>query len=181
MLLHPALSLFNAGPIDYGKKFKFYKEGATPQICQVLEQIEVELNEIFQCLGLRQLRYEKWAGKCYGINANCIHEAIQKIEAYKDINAPDHLITRYFTEDVPTGLVAISSLGRFFGIKTPTIDSIIHLSSIICGTDFLKEGRTVERLELEDYLRKRIKRKGYLTEELNFNFKYNIRITKDDI
>ncbi len=181
MLLHPALSLFNAGPIDYGKDFKFYKEGATPQICQVLGQIEIELNEIFQCLGLRQLRYEKWAAKCYGINANCIHDAIQQIEAYKDINAPNHLITRYFTEDVPTGLVAMASLGRFLGIKTPTIDAIIHLSSIICGKDFLKDGRTVERLKLENYIKMRCNREEYLTEEIIFNFERNLRTSEDDI
>ena len=47
MLLHPAISLLNAGMMDFGKKFKFYKEGATPRVCEVLENIELELNEIF--------------------------------------------------------------------------------------------------------------------------------------
>jgi opine dehydrogenase len=181
MLLHPALSLLNAGPIDYGKQFKFYQEGATPQICQVLEQIEIELNEIFRILGLRQLRYEKWANKCYGINASCIYDAIQQINAYKNINAPNKLITRYFTEDVPTGLVAISSLGRFLGIETPTIDAIIQLSSIICGKNFSKVGRTVEELKIEGYLKQRIFKKEYLMEDLSFDSKQKLRTSQDDI
>lgn len=178
MLLHPALSLFNAGPIDFGKEFKFYKEGATPQICQVLEEIEIELNEIFGILGLKQLRFDKWAAKCYGVYANSIYDAIQKVEAYRNINAPAQLVTRYFTEDIPMGLVPIASIGDFLGIDTPTINSIIHLSSIICGVNFRKEGRTIEKLQLENYLRERLYTTKLLSEDLIFS--KDKRITKSE-
>ena len=178
MLLHPALSLFNAGPIDCGKKFKFYKEGATPQICQVLDEIQIELNEIFRVLGLKQLRYDKWAEKSYGIRANSVYDAIQKVDAYKNINAPTELVTRYFMEDVPTGLVPMASLGDFLGIDTPTIDSIIHLSSIICCVDFKNKGRTVKNLNLEGYIKERLYQMKYLSKELFFDKK--IRITKSE-
>lgn len=178
MLLHPALSLFNAGPIDFGKEFKFYKEGATPQICQVLEEIEIELNEIFGILGLKQLRFDNWAAKCYGVYANSIYDAIQKVEAYRNINAPAQLVTRYFTEDIPMGLVPIASIGDFLGIDTPTINSIIHLSSIICGVNFRKEGRTIEKLQLENYLRERLYTTKLLSEDLIFS--KDKRITKSE-
>lgn len=166
MLLHPAISLFNAGPIDFGKDFKFYTEGATHQLCQVLEEIEIELNEIFRRLGLRQLRYEKWARECYGVNARSIYEAIQKVEAYRNISSPRELIMRYFTEDVPTGLVPIASLGNFLEINTPTINSIIHLSSILCGIDFMKEGRTIEKLQIGNYIRERLHNLHLLSKEI---------------
>jgi len=152
MLLHPTISLLNAGMMDFGKKFKFYKEGATHRVCEVLENIELELNEIFLKLELKQLRYHKWVKKSYGVDGANIYEAIQKVKAYKNINAPDKLITRYFIEDVPTGLVPITSLGTFLNVPTPTIDSIIHLSSILCGKDFKKAGRTIEKLSLHDFL-----------------------------
>ncbi|TFG19332.1 MAG: hypothetical protein EU529_16485, partial [Promethearchaeota archaeon] len=135
----------------FGKTFKFYNEGATSKICQVLETIELEINKIFSKLGLRQQRFHKWANKSYGIEASSIYEAIQKIEAYKPVNAPDQLITRYFTEDVPTGLVPISSLGDFLNVQTPTIESIIYLTSLLCGLEFKKIGRTIQKLELYDY------------------------------
>lgn len=151
MLLHPAISLFNAGMMDYGKPFKFYSEGATSKICQVLENIELEINNIFSKLGLQQLRFHKWANKSYGVVASSIYEAIQNIEAYKPVNAPDQLITRYLTEDVPTGLVPISSLGDFFKVETPAIDSIIYLTSLLCGMEFKKIGRTIQSLQLYDY------------------------------
>jgi len=152
MLLHPTISLLNAGMMDFGKKFKFYKEGATSRVCEVIENIELELNEIFQKLYLKQLKYYKWAEKSYGVNGANIYEAIQKVEAYKNINAPAKLITRYFTEDVPTGLVPIASLGVFLNVPTPTIDSIIQLSSILCGKDYKIEGRTIANLYLLDFL-----------------------------
>ena len=68
----------------------------------------------------------------------------------------EKLITRYFTEDVPTGLVPISSLGQLLGIPTPTIDSVIHLASILCGIDFMKEGRTVDKLHIENFLKEKL-------------------------
>ncbi|MHA1192177.1 MAG: NAD/NADP octopine/nopaline dehydrogenase family protein [Promethearchaeota archaeon] len=166
MLLHPAISLFNAGMMDYGKTFKFYNEGATSKVCQVLENVELEINKILSLLGLKQLKYHKWAKEAYGIKASSIYEAIQKIEAYKLINAPDQLITRYFTEDVPTGLVPISSLGAFLNVQTPTIESIIYLSGLLCGMDFKKMGRTIKGLDLFDYLINYLKQIEYEKEGL---------------
>ncbi|MFX1315152.1 MAG: NAD/NADP octopine/nopaline dehydrogenase family protein [Promethearchaeota archaeon] len=151
MLLHPTISLFNAGMMDFGKKFKFYREGATPRVCEVLENIELELNEIFLKLGLKQLKYHKWVKKSYGVNTDKIYESIQNVEAYNNINAPDKLITRYFTEDVPTGLVPVASLAKFLNVSTPSINAIIHLSSILCGENFKKTGRTLQNLNLFDF------------------------------
>lgn len=161
MLLHPTISLLNASAIDYGKDFKFYTEGATPRTCEILEFIQNEINKIFKILGLKDFRFCNWVNKSYGVQKKCIYDAIQTIKAYENITAPKHLITRYFTEDVPTGLVPVSSLAKFLDIKTPIIDSVINLSSLLCGIDFRKEGRTIIGLDLEEFINKRIK-----TEEL---------------
>jgi len=45
-------------------------------------------------------------------------------------------------------LVPLASLGEMLGVATPTIRSIIQVASIIHGTDFYNEGRTVEKLGL---------------------------------
>jgi opine dehydrogenase len=156
MLLHPTLSLLNASAIDAGRKFRFYVDGVTSRTCEVLETIQGELNNIYKLLGLKQLRFCKWVDRSYGIKENSIYKAIQKIRAYENINAPKNLITRYFTEDVPTGLVPISSLAKFLDIETPIIDSVINLSSILCGKNFRNEGRTVAGLDLEPLIKKRI-------------------------
>ncbi|MFW9950084.1 MAG: NAD/NADP octopine/nopaline dehydrogenase family protein [Candidatus Thorarchaeota archaeon] len=151
MLLHPTITLLNAGMMDIGKGFKFYKEGATPRVCEVLENIELELNAIFLKLGLKQLKYHNWVKESYGVDSTKIYESIQNVEAYKNVNAPDKLITRYLTEDVPTGLVPIVSLAEFLNVATPTINAIIHLTSILCGQNFKKTGRTLQSLNLYDF------------------------------
>jgi hypothetical protein len=53
---------------------------------------------------------------------------------------------RYLTEDVPTGLVPLSSLGKYFKIPTPFIDSLIQLSGCLLGQDFYEQGRTIENV-----------------------------------
>jgi opine dehydrogenase len=161
MLLHPTLSVLNSGMMDIGKEFKFYSEGATKRTCEVLERIQMEVNQIMRVLNLKQINFCKWAKESYRVRGNCIYDTVQEIMAYKDISAPKRLITRYFTEDVPTGLVTISSLAEFLGINTPIIDSIINLSSILCGMDFKSIGRTINKLKLEEYIKRRI-----ITEEL---------------
>ena len=60
--------------------------------------------------------------------------------------APRTLKMRYIEEDVPCSLVPISSVGKMFKIPTPTIDSLIHLASILNNTDYYSNGRTAERL-----------------------------------
>lgn len=49
-------------------------------------------------------------------------------------------------EDVQYGSVLISSLGDQFNVPTPITDSMVELGSIITQTDFLKTGRTAEKL-----------------------------------
>ena len=53
---------------------------------------------------------------------------------------------RYITEDVPTGLVPLSSLGKRLNIPTPTINSIIGLANALFNFDFYKNGRTMEKV-----------------------------------
>lgn len=156
MLLHPTLSVLNSGMMDIGKEFKFYSEGATKRTCEVLENLQMEINQIMSKLSLKQFNFNRWAKRSYGVNGKNIYDAIQEILAYKNITAPKRLVTRYFTEDVPTGLVPISSLAELLGIKTPIIDSIINLSSLLCGMDFKNTGRTITALALEEYIKRRL-------------------------
>lgn len=156
MLLHPTITLLNSGSIENGLEFKYYNEGASKRICQILETIQFEINQIFRKLGVRRFDFCRWANQVYGVSGKTIFDSIQKIESYEEINSPFKLNTRYFTEDVPTGLVPLASLGDFLNVNTPTIDSIIHLSSVLCGIDFWQEGRTIENLNINGLLEQKI-------------------------
>lgn len=73
---------------------------------------------------------------------------------------PFTIKNRYITEDIPVGCHIYHELGEKFGVKTPVIDSMITLASVMVGQDFMKEGLTLkdigighlDREELLDYL-----------------------------
>jgi opine dehydrogenase len=54
--------------------------------------------------------------------------------------------TRYINEDLPFGLRPWSSIGRLWGIPTPTIDAVIQIASTMLGTDYFTRGITVDDL-----------------------------------
>ena len=50
---------------------------------------------------------------------------------------------KFITEDVPTGLIPMSALGRAAGVGTPAIDALVELGRKMTGKDFAAE-RTKE-------------------------------------
>jgi len=62
-----------------------------------------------------------------------LYEQIQKVRAYEGIKGPTNLNTRYLFEDIPTGLVPLSCLGKALGVKTPTMDAVVELGSALLG------------------------------------------------
>ena len=56
---------------------------------------------------------------------------------------------RYLTEDIPTGLVPFSELGKSIGIDTRHIDNLIDMASMELQVDFRSQGRNLNRLGLD--------------------------------
>jgi len=79
-----------------------------------------------------------------------LFEAMRKNADYRGIMAPRTLQIRYLTEDVPTSLVPIASVGKKFGVDTPVINSLIELASRLNNCNYWEEGRTVEKLGIEN-------------------------------
>jgi opine dehydrogenase len=65
---------------------------------------------------------------------------------------------RYVTEDVPYGMVLLSTLGDLLGVPTPTHDAVIQLASIINRTDYWKTGRGIKQLGLSKLDKKGLKK-----------------------
>ena len=77
-----------------------------------------------------------------------LYEQIQKVRAYDGIMGPTSLNTRYIFEDLPTGLVPFSALGKAMGVPTPTMNAIVEVGNILLERNFWAEGRSLERLGL---------------------------------
>ncbi len=147
-MMHPTPTLLNAGRAENRAEFDYYTDGVTPSISALVEKVDAERLAIAGALGLHLSSVSQWYTKCYGVDGNNLYDKVQKVKAYQGIKGPKDLNTRYLFEDIPTGLVPLSELGKAVGIKTPTIDAVVELGSSLLQREFRKEGRTLERLGL---------------------------------
>lgn len=149
-VFHPALTILNAGWIEDDAEFQFYHEGATRSVVKVLEAIDNERVQVAEALGIRALTAREWLYLAYGATGENLFEAMRKNNGYRGIMAPRTLLVRYLTEDVPTSLVPISSVGNKFGVETPVMNALIELASRLNNCNYWEEGRTVENLGIEN-------------------------------
>jgi opine dehydrogenase len=163
--LHTGPMVLNAGRVESNLDFKFYWEGHTKSITNVVKRVDEEKIEVGKSLGMNlptieQLFEEYYKGR-YKEDAKDLNEIVTTNLVYRGTIAPTELTSRFVTEDVPYGLVLISSIGKRFDVATPTVDGIIQLASVLNRTDYRKEGMTLERLglgnmskeDIEEYLR----------------------------
>ena len=64
--------------------------------------------------------------------------------------APTSVDSRYITEDVPQGLVMLEALGKQLDVATPVCTSLIEIASAALGRDMRSDGRTPERLGVDN-------------------------------
>ncbi|MFW9844819.1 MAG: NAD/NADP octopine/nopaline dehydrogenase family protein, partial [Candidatus Thorarchaeota archaeon] len=112
----------------------------------------------------------EWLTEVYDAKGKTLCECLKSIDTYDTVTCASNLNHRYIHEDIPTGLVPISDIGRLVSIETPAIDSIISMASQVCQQDFRSIGRSVESLglsgmgidELRDYVNVGVKRSEYI-------------------
>jgi len=155
-IFHPAPTLLNSGRIETTKNFQYYIEGISPTVARVLEAMDRERVRIAESLEVNAVSAIKWLEQTYKSEGFPLYEAIQKTDAYRGIMSPTTVNNRYIFEDVPAGLVPISSIGKMFGIPTPTINAIIELACVVQNVDYWEIGRTVETLGLSGKTAKEI-------------------------
>jgi len=149
-ILHPAPVLLNAGWIESRDIFfPHYYCGISRSVAQFLEKLDDERLRVAQQYGVQVRSVKTWHEDMYGCKGDNLFETLQKNSAYASIDAPRTLMHRYLTEDIPTGLVPISELGHAAGVKTPLMDMLIDLGTVLLGTNFREEGRNLRRLGLE--------------------------------
>lgn len=149
-VIHPPIAILNSGLIQRTKgDFKFYAEGVTNAVGNLIKAIDEERLELGKALDFQIIK-EPEMGYLEGyMEKSDYYEGYSKSPIFESIQAPSSIDDRFLNEDVGYGLVFWSSLGDLLNIKTPVIDSVIKIASVISGKDFHKFGpRTVEKLEL---------------------------------
>ena len=161
-IAHPAATLLSATRIEHSKgEFYLYAEAMTPSVARTLESLNEERLNICKALEYKLYHWDNLEFEGYPLGETeeeCRHRILNtSVDAFfgKDgiyagmkMKGPETLKDRYVTEDVPYGMVLLSTLGELFGIPTPTCDAIIQLASVIQRTDFRITGRGVKELGL---------------------------------
>ncbi|NPV70441.1 MAG: NAD(P)-binding domain-containing protein [Firmicutes bacterium] len=141
-VFHPAPTLLNMGRIEETLgDFLYYHQGITRGVARIVERVDGERVDVARALGVEVVPAREWLAEAYGVGGDTLYERIQNNAAYSGVKAPGNMNVRYITEDVPTGLVPLSSLGRVAGVKTPVMDALIDLASALHDRDYRATGR----------------------------------------
>ena len=150
-VVHPVASLLNTGAIELSApEYYLYRDGISRAVAIAIKAVYNEFRAVAGSIGIRMAEYDERAfmrpstimGEEFAAPFNT--DAI-----IAGIVGPTGLNDRYFVEDIPYGLVPVYQLGKKFGVKTPVTESVIRLGSLVCRTDFLKSGRSLDKLGIE--------------------------------
>lgn len=148
---HPAPMVLNAGKVEYFGRHDHYAEGITPSVGNVIQLIDDERKLICREFGYKELDIKDRLYKMgYCPLKETVYDCIQgSTDVFLPIHGPNDLNDRYLTEDAPYSLVAMSELARVAGVKTPLMDSIVHLACALRSENYWETGRTLEKMGLE--------------------------------
>ena len=148
-MFHPTVVLFNEAVIERGIPFYFYRD-MTDGLANLIEKTDQERLSVAKAYNFNPISAKDWVSYAYdGVEGNTLCERMQNNPAYYEILAPKTINCRQITEDIPTGIIPLSELGKAAGVKTPIFDSLINLCSVLLNRDFMAEGRTLKNLGLK--------------------------------
>ncbi len=152
-IIHPAVTILNAGAIERAKgDLLFYEECVMPSVGRLIQAVDEEKIQVGKELGVRILP-DTDLGVIQGYMTEASYEdGYRSAPGFKGIKAQKSLDHRYLNEDVGYGLIFYRDLAHHLGMKTPVMDSIIEIASIIMKRDYLSEqARTLKTLGLDRY------------------------------
>jgi opine dehydrogenase len=154
-IVHPPLIVMNAGPIEHFERWDIHKEGTQPSIRGVTDALDAERIAVREGLGYGGPHFplthhyaaegEIWM---YGRGS---HERLTDSGDWRErIVLTEH---RYMREDLRLGLSLLVSVAELAGIATPLARAFLAIGGVICGEDFMKDGRTLASLGLGELSR----------------------------
>ena len=170
-VVHPAATLLSATRIEHSKgEFYLYAEGMTPAVARTFESLNEERLALCKGMGYKLYHWDNIDFKDYNLGETeeeCRYRILNTsmdscfgkdgIYAGMKMKGPEHLKDRYVTEDVPYGMVFLSTLGSLLGVPTPTHDAVIQLASVVNRTNYWKTGRGAKELGLSSMDKQRLK------------------------
>ena len=135
--IHPSVMLSNIARVENELPWLFYHEGVTPGVGRIIRAIDLERIAIGKACGV-EVMDEPTCGYVQGYMYDVTYDiGYSKAPGFAGIMAPTTADHRYFNEDV-NGLCLWEDMGRYLGVPTPNITTVINMSNIVRDTDFRK-------------------------------------------
>ncbi len=145
--LHPGPTLLDAGLIESGKPFEYYRDFGPSQV-RLVEAIDAERMKLVEKYQVDTVTTDELFREMYACEGDLL-TMINTVEVYKGVKGPSSMNVRYIFEDIPYSLRAIQTLARIAHVETPAVDTVLNLAYILYG-DHLDEGRTLKNLGLSE-------------------------------
>jgi len=159
-VVHVPGSILNVGAMEVSEmegilgiakgKYSMYKHGMSPAVSRVQFAFHQEERKIADAMGVKMAEHSEDQFFSHGSIMGVEYWAPFTDVLFPPIVGPNSVEHRYFTEDIPVGTVVRYNLAKKLGVEVPTIESLIRLGSLSCKRDFLKEGRSLKELGIED-------------------------------
>lgn len=156
LIVHTVGSVMSIPRIEMAKdQFCMYHEAYTrknPATWAVLEKLDAEKMDVLEKLGFDRLPYVEACKLRNSLDDNM--DAKEVFLNYAEMptraKGPAKVDSRYISEDVPQGLVMLEALGKALGVATPICTSLIEIAGAALGRSMRAEGRTPEKLGVEN-------------------------------
>lgn len=151
-IIHPAVTLANAARIENtAGDFLFYEEGVSDATGRLIEALDKERIAIGEKLGITVVPDPQMGMRQGYMLEDNYCSAYRNAPGFRGIGAQPQLDHRYLHEDVGYGLLFMSRIARQIGVDTPTMDAIIHITSVLMNRDYAGEAlRTPNALGIGD-------------------------------
>lgn len=159
LIVHTVGAVMSIPRIEKSKgDFCMYHEAYTrdnPATWMILEALDAEKMDVLEKLGFNRLSYLEACKYRNSLDDDMSAKEVFLNYAEMPTRAKGPIVvdSRYISEDVPQGLVMMEALGEALEIETPIASGLISIASAALGRDLRVEGRTLERLGMENIKR----------------------------
>lgn len=150
-VIHGPFLLFNATRLENGEDYLLFGTGVTPHVAHVMEQIDKERLAVVRACGVPAHSELELLNSFWPTPQNSLYDVLHNTPSYQVTRGPKTLSHRYFTEDLPYGLVPYLTLGRKLGVDTPVLASLIHLLGVYMQENYAEQGPDLSQIPLSRY------------------------------
>lgn len=137
-LMHVSIMLANLTRIDKAECFTFYDQGVTDSVMRLILAKDSERMAIARSVGYEPVLFDELEGVIER-EGHLVTQHFLECGNYSKITAPTSIQDRYFTEDVPYGLVVWEAIAKKNNVPTPIISAEINQVSAILERDLRSE------------------------------------------